>query len=213
MTDTFESLFIEIGLNKKILIGIIYRPPGACMKEFNMELQTLLDPIRKDNIECYIMGDLNINLINSGTHTDTASFLEVMYGNSFIPLINKPTRITERSATLIDHIFTNTHSKGYNYFQGVLITDISDHYPVFHISQDKSNPLNNGDNYRMITAKNEHRMQAFKDRISNNDWSFVLNMSESEPAFNSFYNTYKQIHDEAFPLNKQKITLYKSRLP
>ena len=49
---------------------------------------------------------------------------------SFYPTINEPTRITESSATLIDNILTNDL---HNHTAGVLISDISDHLPVFLI--------------------------------------------------------------------------------
>ena len=45
--------------------------------------------------------------------------------SGFYPLINKPTRITDSSATLIDNIFTNVHNTETK--SGIWITDISDH--------------------------------------------------------------------------------------
>ena len=52
------------------------------------------------------MGDYNINLVNYDAHGATDEFTYMMYANSFVPLINRPTRITESSATLIDNIFS-----------------------------------------------------------------------------------------------------------
>ena len=50
----------------------------------------------------------------------------------FYPMINKPTRVTSNSASLIDNIFINrTHNK--NHTSGILYTDISDHFPIFII--------------------------------------------------------------------------------
>ena len=53
------------------------------------------------------MGDYNINLLNYDVHNNTAEFTDMMYANSFIPLVTRPTRITLSSAPLIDNIFTN----------------------------------------------------------------------------------------------------------
>ena len=53
------------------------------------------------------MGDYNINLLNYDVHNNTAEFTDIMYANSFIPLVTRPTRITLSSAPLIDNIFTN----------------------------------------------------------------------------------------------------------
>ena len=52
-----------------------------------------------------------------------------MYGFGLFPLINKPSRITEFSQTLIDNIFTNNIETVNN--SGLLINDITDHLPVF----------------------------------------------------------------------------------
>ena len=53
------------------------------------------------------MGDFNINLLIIDKHVPSTELLDVMYSNSFIPLINKPTRIKNDSATLIDNIYSN----------------------------------------------------------------------------------------------------------
>jgi len=55
---------------------------------------------------CYIMGDMNFNL-NDETQSFTDAFIEAMFDHSFHSLINKPTRITDTSATYIDHIRIN----------------------------------------------------------------------------------------------------------
>ena len=59
-------------------------------------------------ISCCINTDFGITLINNSIHNDTSDYLDDMYSNCFIPLINRPTWVTDYSTTLIDHIFTNT---------------------------------------------------------------------------------------------------------
>ena len=53
----------------------------------------------------------------------------MMYSLGLYPLIDKPTRITDFSATLIDNIFTN--ELHHNITSGILFNDISDHLPIF----------------------------------------------------------------------------------
>ena len=74
---------------------------------------------------------LMINLINVSNHIPTAEFLELMYSHAFTPLITKLTRVTSNTATLIDNIFTNSSR---NSFNGILLSDISDHFPIFCIN-------------------------------------------------------------------------------
>ena len=55
-----------------------------------------------------------------------------MYTNLLFPLITLPTRITSYTATIIDNIFTNDLE---NYsFSGLILSDISDHLPIFSMS-------------------------------------------------------------------------------
>ena len=53
----------------------------------------------------------------------------MMFSSTFYPLISRPTRITNTTATVIDNIFVN-NIEG-NYKCGILFTDPSDHLPVF----------------------------------------------------------------------------------
>ena len=52
-----------------------------------------------------IGGDINIDLLKSNMIT-TQNYLTNMLSNNLIPNITIPTRFTDRSATLIHHIFT-----------------------------------------------------------------------------------------------------------
>ena len=79
-------------------------------------------------------------------------FLDIMYANTFFPLITLPTRITSHSATLIDNIFTNDFD---NYaFSGLVLTDISDHLTIFSISNEK------------MKMKDEAPYSVFRDKCS-----------------------------------------------
>ena len=92
-------------------------------------MSLLLDNINKENRPTYLMGDYNIDLLKSNTtHRPTQLFLNQMLSSGFFPAIDRATRITDTSATLIDNIYTNVHHKGIKSY--IWITDISDHLPV-----------------------------------------------------------------------------------
>ena len=82
------------------------------------------------------MGDFTLNLMNYQSHNLTGEFLDMMYSNTFFPLITRPTSITSHSATLIDKIFQNSLET--NLPSGLLFPDISDHSPIFVIHYDYS---------------------------------------------------------------------------
>lgn len=64
----------------------------------------------------------------------TAEFVNTMFSMSFHPLILKPSRITKDTASLIDNIFFINLAEG-KIVSGSLLTDVSDHLPVFVVLQ------------------------------------------------------------------------------
>ena len=79
------------------------------------------------------MGDFNIDLLKSESCDFARRFLEQLLTSSYIPLILKPTRITQHTATLIDNIFTNDTEVIDFTSNGIIFSDISDHLPVVHV--------------------------------------------------------------------------------
>ena len=90
-----------------------------------------MDQIQNSNKMCVILGDFNINLLNSDSHRPTEDFVNNMYTYFMNPQIIQPTRITDHTATLIDNVFLN--SIEYNTMSGNILTDIANHLPNFLI--------------------------------------------------------------------------------
>ena len=53
----------------------------------------------------------------------------MLISNRYYPQINVPTRLTDNSSTIIDHIITNDHT--HNISSGEIKTDLIDHFPIF----------------------------------------------------------------------------------
>ena len=139
--EAFQALWIEIQFSRKcnIFCGIIYRQhnsPQGFLEYFDLTLEKLIS----SNKSVYIMGDFNINLLHVETSRYAYDFLLSLQSFSFIPTIDKPTRVCNNSATLIDNILTN--KVDVKIISGNIISDISDHYSqfcVFHTSLENSN--------------------------------------------------------------------------
>ena len=102
----FISFFLP--KTKPILIGILYRPPDQ--SGFLDKLSTAISKTSCfDNQEVYILGDLNINLINNQKHTPYGikQYQEFCSLHGLKQLITSPTRVTENSSSLLDHVLTN----------------------------------------------------------------------------------------------------------
>ena len=76
------------------------------------------------------LGDINIDLLDD---SKSNTYLNNYFAKNVIPCITIPTRITARSATIIDHIFVKIPPKliQIKCSSGNLITDLSDHLPNF----------------------------------------------------------------------------------
>lgn len=210
-----ESIFVEINkdafaFSKNVIVGVIYRPPNTNMASFIDKLSSILSKVKEQNKLCYILGDFNINLLNESKHVPTAEFLDLMYSMSYVPLINKPTHISNQSATLIDNIFTNHLNIDSNVWNGILYTDISDHLPIFHFSASKSTHAKN--DYVIRRIYSSENSNNFVNLMQGHDWSDLYMLSDPNEAFNVFHKVFINYFNECFPLKYIKIK-YSNRKP
>jgi hypothetical protein len=171
-------------IQTNILLGIVYRRPGANPAEFNAKLQDTLTLAQSERKEVIHLGDYNLNLLNSNTHPPTSEFIDINFTQSLFPSISKPTRITNRSATLIDSIFTTlpfmTNSKS-----GILMWDISDHFPVFFIKYINSSP--NIEPYRLSRSHCASNKLVFSRLMTNTNWDPVTSENDTQAAYSNFH--------------------------
>ena len=216
--EDFEGIFIEMdgsnfSENKDIIVACIYRPHGNCQR-FNDHMDSTLAKLCLRNKLCYFMGDFNLDLLKHTLHRPTADFLDVMYSHSFIPLINRPTRVhtdIERTTiTLIDNIYTNNIDQRHETLSGIFPINVSDHYMVWHISRLQI-PLKKP-TFMLRRQMSEQNRTHFTESLSSIDWTDILNSSDTQDAFTQFHNKYKTCYDKSFPIIKVKYQ-YNNRQP
>ena len=212
--EYIESLFIEIpksefNFDKNIIVGTVYRPPNTEIEEFIKYLDDILVKLKAEQNIIYLLGDFNINLLNIENHTQSSDFLDLLYSHSFMPLINKPTRVTANSATIIDHIFCNEIHNS-RLFNGIFVTEITDHYPIFSINI--SHKMYARPNYYSKRSLTEKNINMFIRKIQDRNWDDVLTNSNTDEAFNIFYSYFLNTYENCFPVKKYKIG-YKNRKP
>ena len=191
-----ETVFAELvgtGSQKNDIVGIIYRPPNADLKQFNEEIAKVLE--RVQNVNTYLMGDFNVDLLKA-SHRPTQEFIEGFTEKGFFPTIALPTRLTDTTATLIDNIWTNNVTK--NTTSGLVTVRISDHLPVFAFIEglkDEEKPNGIGSKKRLV---NERRIAGFADQL--NTWCFdEIRAQGIEANVARFRNEFRDMYDTAFP--------------
>ena len=74
----FEIMFIEIIIpdRKNLLVGCVYRHgSGIKIREFtNDHLEPIFDKISNENKDCTLMGDFNVNLLQSNGNNFTCEY-------------------------------------------------------------------------------------------------------------------------------------------
>ena len=148
------------------------------------------------------MGDYNINLLNFGTHTKTNEFIYDVISQGFLPYILKPTRVTDTSATLIDHIYSNNTYT--NHDSGIIVTDLMDHFGVFHITYDTTRKTES--TYLYVRQLKDRHIKAFKTILAQTDFSDVLNNEDPNDAYNCFLHEYSSLFDKACPIKYIRAT-------
>ena len=81
---------------------------------------------KKSNKKFHIARDFNLNALDHDNCKKVQNFLNLLYKNNMIPIMIKPTRVTRKTATAIDHIIINCFVDTNSNFK----SDISDHFPV-----------------------------------------------------------------------------------
>ena len=87
-----------------------------------------------DEQEVLILGDINMNLLNTkfpGRLSFPKNYKEFCSMHGLKQIITTPTRVTEKTSTLLDHIFTNSGDRISQ--SGVLPIGLSDHMPIYCI--------------------------------------------------------------------------------
>ena len=128
--------------------------------------------------------------------------MDNLFSYAFLPQISKPTRVTSRSATLIDNVFSNDTLDDPAKLSGILYTDLSDHFPIFYIDHSGyADPAKQIVKKRIYNAEN---MQRFSAEMNARNWDDVLSDDDAQKAYTTFYNNVYESYNSCFPLREFK---------
>lgn len=101
----YWALWIAVQVQKEVLlVAAIYRSPNQGCTELLKYLEEKLADFF-NNQKTVILGDLNIDLLKD--YSDAKKLSRILEAEGAKQIVTKPTRITNVSSTLIDHIITN----------------------------------------------------------------------------------------------------------
>ena len=111
---------------KNIIVSCICRPLRGDSHKFLNEIKTVI--CKNHEKPLFLVRDLNINSLDYWINPNVRDLFNLIFQNDVSPLVNRPTRVTKISVTIIDHVLHHTiiDSK----VQSGIITDISNHLVV-----------------------------------------------------------------------------------
>ena len=189
--------------------GSIYRHPKSNIDHFNTALNEIISQIN-DNTLAIVLGDVNINLL-SEDNDKVNTYLNNYLTKNFIPCITLPTRITDHSISLIDHIFIKTPKKliQNRCSSGNLILDISDHLPNFSFLDIQTKSIKDRPFTRLFT---DSKITLFKESlITENVLIEDSDLTDVDTAYNIFSNNYFNLFNKYFPYIKQSRKSFKDK--
>ena len=111
---------------------------------------------KKTNTEnkiCFVAGNFKLNCLDFNKNLKIWTFYNRIFAHGCIPLITKPTRVTSKTVSLIDNVFTNfIFDISFKLKRGIIKNDVSDHFPVF-VSLCYPSKIHKG--YQKITIHND----------------------------------------------------------
>lgn len=127
--SNIEQLWINLYVKcKKIICGVIYRPPHFNCNSFLDELETSYSKCLPISSDIFCFGDVNIDMLNIELQ-NTIQFNNLISELDLVQLISDPTRTAQNTATLIDVILAS--NKNCVLDSGVINYNYSDHDAVF----------------------------------------------------------------------------------
>ena len=177
------------------VFGVVYRHPTYSSKNFQKFENSFNDVIEhfdSSALPYFIGGDFNINLLKYLIDSKIKAYTHMLLSNSCKLLIDKPTRITSSSATLIDHIISNNVSS--ETISGISVCDISDHFAVFAVipASYKCNKPNKRIICDMRNFNQDHFLNDLWRQFNEN-----LTPDDNDPSayFSDFHDLFSQTVD------------------
>ena len=213
MTTDIETLFIKINksytkTDRDVIVGVCYRPPSGNVTTFNLQLCEILNSINHDKHYIYLHGDFNLNLFSLNKSSPAQNFYNLVQTFSLYPLYNKATRIIGNSYSLIDNIFTNNLKHRHKNL--IIISDISDHFPLLTISSEildkRANPL---EIRRIFNTKN---LSTFCNLCPSDTIAEILRIDNPQQAYSALNEKMNDTFEKCFQPKTIK-KKYFNRLP
>ena len=191
ITSDYEMIHAELFKEETHLINLLvtYRPPNGDKENFINKLDSILF----ENDEMILMGDININSIQSAsTEPLTENYLDMLTSHNYSirnKAITRFNHLTNRHS-IIDHIITRkSNSELFTLTSDeATIKSFSDHNIIFIVQPGNSNLIKSN---KKLTIDKTNKAKVIKD-LRNNFTSIPINI-HPEQYCDSIVNTVQEV--------------------
>lgn len=187
-----ETNLIQISMvidDIKIGITASYRLPSINTQNYINDLSKYMSDLEKNCVDIF-MGDINIDLMDERSGC-VSEYLNILAESGYFSYINKPTRVTSISKSIIDHIFVRKHNVHQNFqlTSALLLTDLTDHHRVcLRLSGGIKSHHKNEPN---LFEKNIINFNKLIISLRAEKWEEVWNNKETQSCYNKFVEILK----------------------
>lgn len=201
--EGLEGVWVDIFLpkTKPITVGVVYRPPTQSnfLDLLQMTLSNI-DPSR----EFYLLGDMNINMVKNN-HNSVGllkNYKQILNVFGLNQLIKEPTRVTNSSESVIDHIVTNQPDKICQ--NGTVHVGISDHALIYCTRKIVRGTFR-GHNAVKIRSLKHYSRENLNSLLSSQNWAEVYESHTATKALEVFNCIMLSVIDSVAPVKEVRV--------
>ena len=204
-----EHIVVELKTDRdNILLVSGYRPLNANYNVFIKEYIALLKKLNKLRQHKIILGiDHKLDLLKAHLHKQTNQSLEKNLELDLVPSISMPTRITRKTATLIDNVLISQSLQA-QMCPHLIVEDISDHLPILIVLRDLNKSVR-GNNLIKSRNLNASNLEKIGIDIRKHHWKKVLSKTNASQGFTTFHKILCDTIDKHAPETVKSINAKK----
>ena len=208
METYLESVFLRLTVGgENFIVGNLYRPPNKDIDLFTLKLSSILEKISNEypHFKVILMGDFNIDLLKIAENIKYFNYYSAVCSQGYSPCINRPTRVTATTHTIIDNIWIKNvgieESKS-----GIIFSEISDHFPIFLKVPINVPRVDNSETYVSYEyrLRNEQCDLNFRLLLEQIDFENYYEINDVEVLYNTFANDLNLAYNSAYPVVRRK---------
>ena len=199
-SEDVESVWIEIRVphSSPLFVCYLYRNPASSFIWYD-EFVKMMDRVSNISSNIVLLGDFNIDLYK---HHPAWSYTTTLFG--LHQLVQSPTRVTPKSSTLIDHVYTTKPDSVL--FTDVPILSISDHYPVVcTLSHRVPKIKRNQHSYISYRSFKNFNEALFLSDLDAAPFSDIFNLTDPNKALSLWYKLLLEALNKHAPVRHKRV--------